>query len=167
MRDLDWQTHRDELRWMLDASGTPRLRSMSLFAEDEIVLPNTGPKPGRRYRCHYQPYSQLWFDAVGSGLFNEFAATGPSQSGKTLTCHVIPIMYHLFERRENVIAFAPGLDICEQKWLLDIRPAIEKSRYAEFLPKRGAGSQGGFDELIRFGNGTYRPRSRAEQKSMG
>lgn len=154
-RHLSIAAHAEELRWCLTASRTPRLRSYRQFAEDEIVLPNTGPKGGRKFRCEYQPFSRLWFDAIGSRLFNRFAASGPSQSGKTLDCFVIPMVYHLFEKRENVIGFAPNMDICEDKWLIDVLPIIQKSRFAEFLPRRGGGSYGGFDELIRFTNGTY------------
>ena len=152
---LDRQAHINELRWMIRSARTPRLRTYRQFAEQEIQLPNTGPKAGRTYSCSFQPFTALWFDAIGSGLFNRFAATGCSQSGKTLSCFVIPILYHLFEKRENVIGFSPGDDINEQKWLLDILPVIQKSQYANLLPKRGGGSQGGFDHLIRFGNGTY------------
>ncbi len=140
---------------MLRSGRTPRLRSHREFAEQEITLPKTGPKGGRKFRCEFQPFSALWFAAIDCGLFNRFAATGPSQSGKTLTCHVEPIMYHLFEKRENVIGFAPSMEICEQKWLIDILPTLQLSRFEEFLPRRGGGAKGGFDELIRFGNGTY------------
>lgn len=152
---LDMPTHFEEIRWLLQASRTPRLRTHRQFAEKEIVLPRTGPKGGRRFKCEFQPYTGLWYDAIGSGLFNRFIATGPSQSGKTLNCFVEPIVYHLFERRENVIAFAPDDAICEQKWLIDILPIIQESQYARFLPKRGGGAQGGFDRLIKFANGTY------------
>lgn len=62
-------------------------------------------------------------------------------------------MYHLFEVRETVIFFAPTMEINEDKWLVDIKPTIEKSRYADLLPNTGKGSQGGFSELIVFKNG--------------
>lgn len=155
IRQLDPSAHADELRWMVRAGRTPRLRTHRQFAEQEIVLPNTGPKGGRRFRCEYQPFTGLWFDAIGSGLFNRFVATGPSQSGKTLNCFVEPIMYHLFEKRENVIAFAPNMEICEDKWLIDVLPTISNSRFAQHLPRRGGGSKDAFNELVQFGNGTY------------
>jgi phage terminase large subunit GpA-like protein len=155
IRQLDPGAHADELRWMVRAGRTPRLRTHREFAEQEIVLPNTGPKGGRRFRCEYQPFTGLWFDAIGSGVFNRFVATGPSQSGKTLNCFVEPIMYHLFEKRENVIAFAPNMDICEDKWLIDVHPTIANSRFAEFLPRKGGGSKDAFNDRIQFTNGTY------------
>jgi len=62
-------------------------------------------------------------------------------------------MFHAFEIRETVLFFSPSMEINEEKWLIDIRPTIEKSRYAEFLPKSGKGSQGGFAELITLTNG--------------
>lgn len=123
------------------------------FAEDEITLPDTGPFAGRKFRCEYQPFSRLWFQGIASGLFNTHAATGPSQTGKTLSVCVIPAMFHLFEIGETAIFFSPNMDINEDKWLVDIKPTIEKSQYARFLPRTGRGSQGGFNELIEFGNG--------------
>jgi hypothetical protein len=149
------QSHTSEMKWMLGAARTPRLRTHRQFAEQEITLPNTGPRGGRKWKATFQPYSAIWLNALGDRQFNRFAATGPSQSGKTLQCHVIPVMYHLFERRENVIAFSPSMEICEQKWLIDMLPTLQLSRFDQYLPKRGGGAKGGFDELIRFDNGTY------------
>jgi hypothetical protein len=54
---------------------------MREFAEAEIVIPD-GPYQGRRFRCSRQPYTKLWFDAVDSGRWNRFVATGPTQSGR-------------------------------------------------------------------------------------
>lgn len=127
---------------------------MQEFAEDEIVLPDSGQHANEKYRCSYQPFTRLWFDAIASRIFRRYVATGPSQSGKTLTCCVIPACYHLFEVRETVIFFSPKMEINEEKWLIDIKPTIEKSRYAHFLPRSGRGSQGGFSELIVFKNGS-------------
>ena len=45
------------------------------------------------------------------------------------------------------------MDMANDKWKLDVRPAIEASRFAKYLPRKGAGSQGGTPELIQFGNG--------------
>jgi hypothetical protein len=59
------------------------LRTMREFAEQEIVILE-GPFRGRRFRCHRQPYTGLWFDAVDSGRWSRYVATGPMQSGKTL-----------------------------------------------------------------------------------
>jgi hypothetical protein len=140
---------------MLRLARAPRLRAISEFAEAEITLPNTGPKANRKFRCDYQPFSRLWFDAIESSWFDVLVATGPSQSGKTLDCLVIPALYHLFEMRENIIIFSPHMEICEDKWTLDMLPVIERSRFAELIPRSGRGSQGGFSELIRFRNGCY------------
>ena len=46
------------------------------------------------------------------------------------------------------------MDMANDKWKLDIKPAIEVSRFCKYLPKKGAGSQGGTPELIQFSNGT-------------
>lgn len=130
----------------------PKIRSMREFADTEIVIPD-GRFEGRRYNTQRQPYSRLWFDLVDSGRWNRFAATGPTQSGKTLSCFIIPTLYHLFEVQETVICGVPQMEMAKDKWNEDLLPAIEKSRYRDLLPLKGAGSKGGAVESIRFRNG--------------
>jgi hypothetical protein len=89
-----------ELRWFLSRARPPRLRTMREFAEQEIVIPD-GPFANRHFRCSRQPYTGLWFDALDSGHWNRCVATGPTQSGKTLACFIIPLLYHLFEIGET------------------------------------------------------------------
>src|SRR5690349_23779771 len=120
----------DDLRWFLSQSRPRRLRSMRAFAEAQIVIP-AGPFVGRRFRCARQPYTGLWFDAVDSGLWSRCVATGPTQSGKTLSCFVIPLVYHLFEIGETVICGLPDMDMAADKWREDILPVIEASKYRE------------------------------------
>src|SRR4051812_20474185 len=141
-----------DLRWFLSQAKPRRMRSMRQFAEGEIVIPS-GPFEGRRFRCSRQPFTGLWFDAVDSGLWSRCVATGPTQSGKTLSCFVIPLLYHLFEQAETVICGLPDMDMAADKWRADILPAIEQSRYRQLLPKHGGGSRGGRVESLQFGNG--------------
>jgi phage terminase large subunit GpA-like protein len=142
------------LNRVADAARAPRLRTLREFAEQEIVLP-TGPHEGERFKCAKQPFSRLFFDEVDSGRWRRVALTGPSQTGKTLIGLVIIIMYHLFEVGEDVIFGAPTMTIAMDKWRRDILPVVRASRYAELLPRNGAGSRGGTTdvELIEFGNG--------------
>ena len=142
---------RELTRFLSQARPQP-LRSMRQFAEEEIIIPD-GPFQGRHFRCHRQPYTGLWFDAVDSGCWSRHVATGPTQSGKTLACFVIPIVYHLFEVGETVICGLPDMDMAADKWREDLLPVIEQSRYRELLPKRGGGSRGGRVETIQFRNG--------------
>ena len=143
----------NELRWLIARSRAPRLRSMREFAESEIILPPNGPFPNLRFRVDRQPYTGLWFDAVDSGHWNRFAAHGPTQSGKTLACNIIPLLYHLFEVKETVIFGLPNMDMAGDKWRADILPAILQSRYKDLLPTRGGGSRGGRVESITFRHG--------------
>ena len=141
-----------ETRWFIRQARAPKLRSMREFAEEEIVIPN-GPFEGRKFRCDRQPYSGLWFDAVDSGRWNRFAATGPTQSGKTLTCFLIPLLYHLFEVGETTICGLPDMDMAGDKWRKDFLPVIARTRYRDLLPRQGGGSRGGKVESIDFRNG--------------
>jgi len=128
------------------------LRTVRQFAEQEVVIPD-GDYKGQLFRCHRQPAHGLWFDEIDSGRWSRFAFVACQQSGKTLAGYVIPIMYHAFEVQETVIVGLPTMDIARDKWEVDIKPAIEASRYADLLPKNGGGSRGGTPELITLRNG--------------
>jgi phage terminase large subunit GpA-like protein len=146
------RTTLSELNWFLQSSRAPKLRTMRQFAEQEIVIPD-GPFKNQRFNCTRQPYAGVYFDLVDTLLWNRIAATGPSQTGKSLTCLVIPTLYHLFETKENVIFGVPTMDMAGDKWRQDLLPAIEASRYRDLLPTSGAGSKGGTVEAIQFKHG--------------
>lgn len=61
--------------------------------------------------------------------------------------------FFLFEMGETIILGVPRMEMAEEKWDLDIRPVIEKSRYRDLIPSRGKGSRGGKFEKITFRNG--------------
>jgi phage terminase large subunit GpA-like protein len=140
-------TLRIEADSLFELARPQRVRSMAEFAEQEIVIPD-GPFEGRRFRLSRQPYSRLWFEAAAQ--YVECVITGPSQSGKTLVGFVIPVLDHLFEKRQNVIAAVPDFDMVGDKWQQDILPALERTRFREDIPK---GRIGGKQALIKFGNG--------------
>src|SRR4051812_24886925 len=119
---------------------TPRLRTLSEFAEREIVIPD-GPFAGRRFRLDRHPVARLLFEELTR--WRRAFVTGPNQDGKSLLGFVIPAMYLLFERRETVILGVPTLEMAEDKWNVDILPVIKASRYAKYLPARGKGSKQG------------------------
>ena len=133
---------------------TSPVRTIRQFAEEDLVIPD-GDYQGQLFRVHRQPVHGLWFDEIDSGRWSRFAFVACQQSGKTLAGFVAPAMYHLFETQETVIVGLPTMDIARDKWEIDIKPAIEASRYARYLPTSGPGSKGGTPELITFRNGTY------------
>lgn len=143
---------RDELRWTIERSKAAIVRPIGRWIEEELVLPS-GPYKGERYRHRRHPASRLWFEALESRRWNRFAASGPTQNGKTLMCYVAPVMYHLFELQETVIIGLPTMQMAQDKWTEDLLPAIEASRYRELLPLTGEGSRGGqVKRAIRFRN---------------
>ena len=148
-------TAREQVERFTDqARGNPR-RPIAKFAEDEIIVPmDGGPYQGRPYKIETQPTIRHWFEAIDSHKYLEHYATGPSQSGKTLSCFVIPAVYRLFEIQENYIITIPDLNMANNKWEIDIKPVIEMSQYRRFLPDIGPGSQGGrVSDEVRFRNG--------------
>jgi len=121
------------------------------FAEEEIVL-GEGPYPGR-FRGERQPFSRLLFTEIDSGNWSDINVVGCVQSGKTTICYVIPTLYHLFELREKTICGIPDLKLAGEKWVSILKPAIEGTRYREFMPERGDGSRDGDRvQTVRFRN---------------
>lgn len=143
----------EDADWCLTMATAPIVRTCSEWVEQEIILPN-GPFGGERYRHHRHPVSRLWFAEIDSGRWTRFAATGPTQNGKSLMCYVAPVLYHLFEIGETVIVGLPSMDMANDKWQQDFRPVIEASRYRDLLPLKGEGSRGGMvKRSISFRNG--------------
>lgn len=143
----------EDMNWFIASSRPHRVRTMRQFAEQEVVIPD-GPFAGRRFRCHRQPYTGLWFDAVDSGRWNRYVATGPTQSGKSLSCFVIPVLYHLFEMGETVICGLPDMDMAADKWRESLLPVIDQSRFRDLLPRTGSGSRGASKvDVLQFRNG--------------
>lgn len=146
----------EELRTFLQLINTPRLRSMAEFAEKEI-RPKRGPHRNLLFKLSRQPFTAIWFALIASGLWNRFIATGPSQSGKTLCAFIIPMLFHLFEMQEDVICLVPDWSMAKDKWVDDLLPNIENSRYKALLPTSGPGSRGGSigpqSSVIAFKNG--------------
>lgn len=129
-----------------------RRRTYQEFAEQELVLA-TGPRKGLRFRTEFMPWTLEVLREFDRGFYRRFFASGPVQSGKTLIFFILPILYHLFECGESVIVGVPKVDMAQGIWEERILPAILASRYAELIPRRGAGSKGGKFVAIRFANG--------------
>jgi len=144
------------LKSTVASASARKVRTISKFAEDEIVIPD-GPYRGSKFSLSRQPYVSVFYSEIDSGKWKRIFVTGPSQSGKTLCAFVIPIMYYLFEHGESVVVGVPDLVMVADKWNEDILPVISSSRYKELLPKSGSGSRGGETmtniNTIRFTNG--------------
>jgi hypothetical protein len=131
-----------------------RMRSRVDFACQEIVLPE-GPHEGERWRPDFQPYAYHVLYLMDTLGFRKYRGTGCVQSGKTFTLDVIPTLWHLFERKENVIFGLPEMDMAETKWVEEFSPVFDSNPWlARLLPRSGRGSKGGFGTLIKFRNGT-------------
>ncbi len=141
-----------EFRWAAQQALAPRIRPISQFAEDEIVLPS-GPDEGLHFRLDRQPFSRIWFAQIESGRWNRHLFTGPQQIGKTLIASLIPLLWHLFEVQERVIFGLPNMEMAGDKWRDEILPVIERTKYRELLPRSGGGSRGGTVEAIKFRHG--------------
>jgi len=99
------------------------------------------------------PWTGLVLDEFDRGRYRRFFGSGPVQSGKTLIFFLLPVLYHLFERRESVIIGCPKIDMAQAIYEERLRPAIMAGRYASQLPHSGAGSKGGRFLALRMRNG--------------
>lgn len=130
----------------------PRIRTLREFAEQEIVLAS-GPRKGFLFRSTYIPWTAPVLAEMMNPRWRRIFGRGAVQSGKTLIFYVLPTLYHLMERHENVILGAPDIDMAWSKYQEEMLPVIEETRYKELLPRAGSGSRGGKAKMIRFRNG--------------
>ena len=153
-----------ELRWAARSANKPKARSRVQFAQEVVRIPE-GKHEGEFWRKRFQPFAYWLLHLMDTLGFRHFAITGCVQSGKTLCAIVIPLLWHLFERRESVIFIVPEIGMAEKKWSDEIKPVILKSRWLRKMafgdPKRtstpdGRGSKGGWpsNNTLRFANGT-------------
>lgn len=125
-----------------NCKSTP-VRSITDFATAEIRIPD-GRHKGTRYSFRRQPVTRLWLQAIESDQYTEHVYTAPSQTGKTLSGFVIPLLYHAAEVGENVVLGVPYADMAPNKWEADIRPAMAASpSLRRQIPRHGSGSGGG------------------------
>jgi phage terminase large subunit GpA-like protein len=124
------------------------------WAEQNIVLPD-GPHRGLSFDSLRQPFTRLFLKELDSGRWDKIVAVGPTQTGKSLICYVIPVLYHLFGIGETVVAGIPTADMADDKWSMDFLPVIEASPVLrEWLPKSGPGARAGkVRTLVKFANG--------------
>lgn len=129
--------------------------SVREFAERYVRLPRTSPFGNVPFRCSRQPYSGLLFDEMDRGGWKTIVVAGPSQSGKTLSAFVIPILRDIRELKMNVIAALPEADMAADKWDTDFMPTLEDSPELSWLiPTGGPGSKGGrIRDRVTLGNG--------------
>ena len=143
---------RAEFEWSCRAAHRPPVRSRVEFAEQCVVIPE-GKHEGSKWSRTFQPVAYVLLSLMDSLGFRRFAITGCVQSGKTLNAIVIPLLWHLFERKESVIFLVPELTMAEKKWTEEIEPVINKSPWLRMMAygdsrrtsvPKGKGSRPGF-----------------------
>lgn len=140
---------------LIEESLPAKTLSVREFAEQHVMLPATSPFGHVPFRCYRQPYSGLLFDELDSGRWKTLVISGPSQSGKTLSAFVIPILRDIKELRMNTIAALPEADMAADKWDSDFLPTLENSpELKKLLPEFGPGSRRGrIRDRVTMGNG--------------
>lgn len=149
-------TARQRFRAGLRERATPaKTLSVREFAEQYVMLPPTSPFGSVPFSCGRQPYVGLLFDELDSGQWKTVVISGPSQSGKTLSSFVIPILRDVKELKLNTVAAFPEADMASDKWDTDFLPTLEHSPDLRHLvPQTGPGSRGGrIRDRVSLGNG--------------
>ncbi len=120
------------------------IRPIHQWVTDEIVLPPPGPREHQRYSFEFQPVHELILREIDSGKWSEIFLVGPSQSGKTLCCFCIPVLYFTCELSEPIIVGIPDQAMADDKFKVDLLPPLESSpNLSTFIPDSGPGSRGG------------------------
>ncbi|MEP3480775.1 MAG: terminase gpA endonuclease subunit [Fuerstiella sp.] len=135
---------------MMEHARPKRVRPILDFAEAEMRYP-TGRFKGQRFDRRYQPATSLLMEQMADPKWLQTFVVGPHQAGKSLSIAIFA-MWILFEKQEDLIYGMPDIGMRAVKWQKDLRPMIASSRYEQYLPRKGAGSQGGVSELILFEN---------------
>lgn len=145
------QAVRDRLRGSLLPNVPPNMLDWATF---HVVIPD-GPHKGQPFDADVQPFARLFLAEVDSGRWDRIVATGPTQSGKSLICYIVPVLYHLFAYGETVVAGLPSSDMADDKWAQDFLPVIEASpTLRTLLPTVGPGSRSGrVKTRVKFRNG--------------
>lgn len=137
------------------SARSPRFRTMAQFGLEEIWLPPGGPRQNERLSFKAQPWVKLWLDEVDSDRYVRHVLVAMVQGGKTFAGWVLPAMYYLFERGENVGLGLPQMEMARDKWERDLLPVIMASKYRDLIPDLGKGSKGGDFDAIKFKNGAW------------
>lgn len=141
----------DEVMAVIPFMRARRRRSYLEFVEEEIWIP-TGPAKGR-FKRTTQPVFELLLREYDNPRWQRFVIVGCGQSGKTTIGYIIPTLYALFELEETCINGVTEIQMAKEKWNQVLFPILKRTRYADLMPTRGAGSKGGDFELIQFLNG--------------
>lgn len=137
-------------RFTRDARGVS-IRSRLQFAQ-EVIWIDEGKHKGR-WRIETQPFAAHALDLMDRTGFRKYRGSGCVQSGKTTNWSLVNLAWHIAERREDTILGIPQLKMAENVWSTKIEPIFRKSPHLRgLLPSSGAGSRGGFTDLIRFRN---------------
>jgi hypothetical protein len=135
------------------AASPAEVRSLRAYTEQEVELPD-GPRKGDHFDGNWPRWQGDMLEMEMDPLWREVWTTGSRQSGKTLLGFEAQLLYALFELREDVICLVPEMKKAAMIWVKKIHPVIARSRYADLLPKVGAGSRGGSQmDIVVFGNG--------------
>lgn len=122
---------------------------------ERFVKHATGPYKGARFRVRRQPFMGLLFRELDAERWSAIYACGPSQSGKTLSCFVIPALRTAVELKEDALIGVPEADMASDKWDKDFLPTLQASDELSWLiPTKGPGSKGGrIKDRVTLNNG--------------
>ena len=157
----------------LEGCVSKPVRSIQEFALDEIILPMDGGKHGgQAFSLDYQPYVELLWNELTFGNWSTFVITGPTQSGKTLSAFVIPVLHIVSELKTPCVVGVPDLNMVTDKWREDFEPVMRASpSLVGLIPTKGSGSkEGSVKDAVRLRSGVtmrFMTRGGSDQSKAG
>ena len=128
----------------LDKVIQSKIRPLTQWLPEEIIMPAPGPAANERYSFDSQPVQRIIAEQIDSGRWREIYLQGPSQSGKTLICFFAPVVYFSSEMAEPLVLGIPDQAMGDDKFKMDILPPMESSpALRTLIPNKGPGSKGG------------------------
>ena len=152
----DFEEIKKESRELFSGRVKPRRpRSIIEFAENECYIPRgKSPFSDSYYSIETAPFNRFILEAYQDPKYETVAVAGPTQGGKTLVCLNIPILWNVFEKKEDVIVGCPDAGIGNGVWNDKTKVLIRNRDYHRLFPKTGTGARGGSrTDVFRFRNG--------------
>ncbi len=126
----------------------PEPPSVLAFAET-LKIPD-GPYKGEFYDPRSEAAQTVLCDVLDGKIrafdgspFKDIATAQCTQAGKSLSCILLPTLHTTIGWRESCVYCLPTGDLLNKVWIDKLKPSIEGTGFAAWIPDKGPGSRGG------------------------
>ena len=111
------------------------------YVASEIKFPD-GPRVGQTYDPDLDPIHSAVVTTLDQGEFTRHVWAGAVQTGKSLLM-TLAMLRVATQLKQSFVYSQPTMPKISEAWTGKIKPIIDSSSYASWLPIRGMGSKGG------------------------